>query len=64
MRYDREGDILDILVGDGQIHHAEEHGRIIVNYDEEGRVVEIEILDASKMLSEVLAESLGHRRGK
>jgi YD repeat-containing protein len=56
MRYDREGDVLDVLVKEAQIHHAEEHGQIIVNYDEEGKVVEIEILDASKVLGGFLAE--------
>ena len=40
-RYDREGDVLDVLVMEAQIHHAEEYGQIIVNYDEEGKVVAI-----------------------
>jgi uncharacterized protein YuzE len=53
---DREGDVLDVLVMEAQIHHAEEHGQIIVNYDEEGKVVEIEILDASKVLGGFFAE--------
>ena len=41
-----------MLLGDRPIHHAEEHGQIhkIVNYDEKGRIVEIEILNASKLL--------------
>ena len=56
LRYDREGDVLDVLVMEAQIHHAEEHGQIIVNYDEEGKVVEIEILDASKVLGGFFAE--------
>jgi len=56
VRYDREGDVLDVLVKDAQIHHAEEHGQIIVNYDEAGKVVEIEILDASNVLGGFFAE--------
>jgi len=56
MRYDREGDVLDMLVKEAQIHHAEEYGQIIVNYDEEGKVVEIEIVDASKLLGGFLAQ--------
>jgi uncharacterized protein YuzE len=40
-RYDREGDVLDMLVMAAQIHHAEEYSQIIVNYDEEGKVVAI-----------------------
>ena len=57
-RYDREGDTLDMLLEDKQIHHAEEHGQIIVNYDERGKIVEIEILNASKLLSGFLTEIL------
>jgi uncharacterized protein YuzE len=30
-----------MLLEDGQIHPAEEHGQIIVNYDEKGKIVEI-----------------------
>ncbi|NQE46657.1 hypothetical protein C5S31_11610 [ANME-1 cluster archaeon GoMg2] len=56
MRYDREGDVLDMLVKEAQIHHAEDYGQIIVNYDEEGKVVEIEIVDASKLLGGFLAQ--------
>jgi len=55
MKYDGEGDTLNILVKEeGQIHHAVEQGQIIINYDEGGNVVEIEILNASKFLGEVL----------
>jgi uncharacterized protein YuzE len=56
IRYDREGDVLDILVRDAQIHHAEDHGQVIINYDEESRVVEIEILEASRVLKDILEE--------
>jgi uncharacterized protein YuzE len=56
MRYDREGDVLDILVRDAQIHHAEDYGQVIINYDETSRVVEIEILEASRVLKDILEE--------
>jgi len=56
IRYDREGDGLDILVRDAQIHHAEDYGQVIINYDEESRVVEIEILEASRVLKDILEE--------
>ena len=50
IRYDREGDTLDmLLLEDRQIHHAEDYGQIIVNYDEKGKVVEIEIHRISKL---------------
>ncbi len=55
MKYDGERDTLDIQIKDGQIHHALEHDQVIVNYDENGEVVEIEILSASKFLGESLA---------
>jgi uncharacterized protein YuzE len=58
VRYDREGDTLDMLLEDRQIHHAEEHGQVIVNYDEKGKIVEVEILNASKLLGGVLTEIL------
>ena len=46
-RYDREGDTLDILIREEQVHHAEEYGQLIINYDENNRLVEIEVLNAS-----------------
>ena len=49
VRYDREGDTLDMLLEDRQIHHAEDYGQIIVNYDEKGKVVETEIHRISKL---------------
>jgi uncharacterized protein YuzE len=58
IKYDREGDILDILIRDKQIHHAEEYDQVIINYDEENKIVEIEILDASKMFGDILMEVL------
>jgi uncharacterized protein YuzE len=58
IRYDRESDVLDILLKDEQIHHAEEYDQLIINYDEKDKVVEIEILDASKVLGSVLTEVL------
>jgi len=58
IKYDREGDVLDILIRDKQIHHAEEYDQVIINYDEENKIVEIEILDASKVFVNILLEVL------
>jgi uncharacterized protein YuzE len=58
IKYDREGDILDILIKEKQIHHAEEYGQVIISYDEENKIVEIEILDASKVVGNILTEVL------
>jgi len=43
MRYDREGDTLDILIREEQVHHAEEYGQIILNYNENNGLVEIKV---------------------
>lgn len=39
-----------------QIHHAEEYGQLIVNYDEKGKIVKVELLNASKLLGGFLTE--------
>ena len=57
-RYDREGDSLDILIREGQVHHAEEYGQIIINYDDNDRLVEIEVLNASKILGGLFMEMI------
>ncbi|KXB02258.1 hypothetical protein AKJ45_03635 [candidate division MSBL1 archaeon SCGC-AAA261F19] len=57
IRYDM-GDTLDMLLEDKQIHHAEEYDQVVVNFDENGRLVEIEVLDASKLLGGFLTEIL------
>jgi uncharacterized protein YuzE len=62
MKYDGEGDTLNILVKDGQIHHASEQDQLIINYDENGEVVEIEILRASRFLGEFLTGVIQAKR--
>ena len=61
VRYDRVGDTLDLILSRKQIHHAEEHGPIIINYDRRGEPVEIELLGASRLLGELLAGLLRAR---
>ena len=48
--YDGLGDTLSILVRKGRIVQAEEQGPVIANFDRRGRLVEVEILSASKVL--------------
>ena len=48
------GDTLDILISPEQIDFAEEHGQIIINYNAKGKPVEIEILNASRFLGNLL----------
>ncbi len=55
IRYDAQGDTLDLLLNDGQIHHGEDFGQIIINYDDKNQPIEVEILNASRFLGEVLA---------
>ena len=54
IRYDGEGDTLDILIKEEQIHHAEEYGQIIINYNDKNQPIEIEILNASKFFGDFL----------
>ena len=37
-----------------QVHHGEEYGQIIINYDEKNGLVEIEVLNASKFFGRLL----------
>ena len=50
--YDKESDILDILFTDETISESDEVGdSFIVDYGKDGKIVSIEILDASKNIS-------------
>jgi uncharacterized protein YuzE len=51
MTYDPEADAIYIYVGRGNIDHTEEAGPFIYDVDAQGRVVGIEILDASAVLA-------------
>jgi uncharacterized protein YuzE len=57
-KYDRDGDTLDILIREEQVHHAEDYGEIIINYDENNRLVEIEVLNASRFFGGLLTEMI------
>jgi uncharacterized protein YuzE len=51
MTYDGVGDTFSIVLTKKQIVCAEEHGAVIVNYDRDGKLVEIEILNVSKWVT-------------
>ena len=53
--YDGVGDTLSILLSKKQIAYAEEHGAVIVNYDRNDKPAEIEILNASKFMGDLLS---------
>lgn len=55
VRYDRQEDILTIeILPDGIIDHAEHVDNVIVHLTEDGRLVLLEILDASEFLSSLV----------
>ena len=51
MTYDPQADAAYIYLSRGNIDHQEEIGPFICDVDPEGRIVGIEILDASKLLA-------------
>ncbi len=53
--YDGVGDTLSILLSKKQVAYAEEHEGVIVNYSRDDKPVEIEILNASKFMGELLS---------
>ncbi len=61
--YDGLGDTLSILVGRGRIVRAEEQGPIIANFDRKNRLVEIEILSASKVLGNFVSALMKAKPG-
>jgi uncharacterized protein YuzE len=62
--YDGVGDTLSIIIQEEQIVNGEEHGPVIVNYNEKGKPVEIEILNASKFLGEFLSIIIRAKAGE
>jgi uncharacterized protein YuzE len=62
--YDGVGDTLSILLSKKQVACAEEHGAVIVNYDRNGKPVEIEILNASKFMGDLLTTMIKAKTGE
>ena len=51
VKYDSEADALTVIVAEtGKLSHAEEVGDIIVHFDENGKPLFMEILNASKII--------------
>jgi len=49
VKYNKEVDVLIIQISDGEISESDEpKPGIIIDYDKEGNILRIEILDASK----------------
>ena len=52
-RYDTETDTLTLVLGSAPVHESDEgNPGVILDYDREGNVVSIEILDASKRVDD------------
>ena len=51
--YDRDSDILTIILRDGLVEESDEDKEgIILDYDKEGNLISLEVLDASRRVSE------------
>jgi uncharacterized protein YuzE len=62
--YDGVGDTLSILLSKKQVAYAEEHGAVIVNYDRNDKPAEIEILNASKFMGDLLSTIIKAKTGE
>ena len=62
--YNRKDDVLVYEVGEGTIDHAEEMGPIIVHFDEGGRPLVLEILDASDFITETTKVTMKSKTGE
>ncbi len=52
IKYDQEVDILLIELSDSEVYESDESKPgVILDYDKEGKIIRIEILDASKRTS-------------
>lgn len=47
-RYERETDVLTVVLRDTELDHGEQMEDFITHYDVDGKMAEIEILDASE----------------
>lgn len=60
--YDRETDVLTIILSDSPPDHGEQAENIIAHYAEDGKPVEIEILDASTTILDLIRPMLARPR--
>jgi uncharacterized protein YuzE len=62
--YEGVSDTLSIVLSKKQIAYAEEHGAVIVNFDDKDKPAEIEILNASRFMGDLLATILKAKTGE
>jgi uncharacterized protein YuzE len=53
VRYDREDDVLTLLLAEGVVDHAEEVDGVIVHFTKDDRPLLLEMLDASELLAQL-----------
>ncbi len=56
--YDPEVDVMFIKIRQGKPDYGEQAGNIITHFDKQHKLIEIEILDASKTLTKALKPTL------
>lgn len=56
--YDRETDILTIVLRDEDLDHGEQTENMITHYGPDGKPVEIELLEASEMVIDLIRPML------
>jgi len=61
INYNREQDILLLESSSEPIDYAEETGPLIVHFSKEGKIVLLEILDASDFLSEIIKKTISSK---
>lgn len=61
-KYDSETDILTISFSSDEPDFGEQNNEIITHYNKEGKVVEIEILDASRTAAKIIEIMLKAKR--
>jgi uncharacterized protein YuzE len=64
LTYDGVSDTLSILLSRKQIAYGEEHEGVIVNYSRDDKPVEIEILNASKFMGDLLSTIIKAKSGE
>jgi len=61
INYDEEADVLTIVLAEeGRLSHAEEIDDFVVHFDEDGRLLLVEVLRASKIIP-LMVESLAKK---
>jgi len=60
IKYDSEADVVLIFEEEGRLDYADEAGDMIIHYAKDGKIIMIEILNASRFISK-LVETLAKK---